>query len=144
MMLHTPSASGLNSPVGGQDGAIPITGLGAAPKPGDAFTGAGEQAVDLRWLQARVLRSTGHGEGYEGAAKPMGAASLLPKGELQRAQIARAENEQARASGSEFVEAEEGLTNNPEGIDTLYDAAPLRGVLAMLGAWEARQPDAAR
>lgn len=138
MMLHPPSASGLSSPVGGQDGAIPITGLGAAPKPGDVFIGAGEQGVDLRWLQARVLRPAGNSDGYAGAAKPIEPVSLLSKGGLQRAQITR-----ANSSRSELVEG--SPTVNLESTDTTStNAAPLRNVLAMLGAWEAQQADAAR
>src|SRR5882757_2064649 len=66
MLLHAPSASGLSSPVGGQDGAIPIEGAGVAPKAGDEFTSAGDQAVDLRWLQTRVVRTSSTGRKYHG------------------------------------------------------------------------------
>jgi hypothetical protein len=41
MLLHAPGASGLSSPVGGMDGAIPIHG---------------GTTVDLRWVAARVVR----------------------------------------------------------------------------------------
>ena len=44
MLLHSPGASGLSSPVGGMDGAIPIRG-GAA----------GGGVVDLSWVGTRVV-----------------------------------------------------------------------------------------
>ncbi len=44
-LLHAPSAGGFTSPVGGQDGVIPVSG--------DEVSGA----VDLRWIAARVARS---------------------------------------------------------------------------------------
>ena len=56
MMLHAPSASGLSSPVGGADGAIPIRGGGAAVGEGDGSTAAGTAVVDLRWVGARLRR----------------------------------------------------------------------------------------
>ncbi|HWB32471.1 MAG TPA: hypothetical protein VG714_04795 [Acidobacteriaceae bacterium] len=43
MLLHAPGASGLSSPVGGQDGAIPILGAGPAAQP---------QAFDTRTAAA--------------------------------------------------------------------------------------------
>ena len=47
MLLYPPGASGLSSPVGGMDGALPLR-AGA-----DA---SAEELVDLRWLAARVSR----------------------------------------------------------------------------------------
>ena len=73
MLLHSPGPSGLSSPVDGLDGAIPVTG-GDLVSP-SARIAQGVQAravqgtkavlqtqntvsrVDLRWLQAKALRS---------------------------------------------------------------------------------------
>lgn len=58
MMLHAPGASGLSSPVGGLDGAIPIRGVADASP---LATGAANTPVpiaDLRWLGAKVLHSS--------------------------------------------------------------------------------------
>ena len=57
MLLHAPSAAGLNSPVGGMDGAIPIRGSVLAPAllAGNAAPADG-RTVDLRWIATRVLR----------------------------------------------------------------------------------------
>jgi hypothetical protein len=55
MLLHSPSAAGLSSPVGGMDGAIPIRQGGAVVAPdGDAATPSQPPYVDLRWLGARL------------------------------------------------------------------------------------------
>jgi hypothetical protein len=63
MLLHAPSASGLSSPVGGMDGAIPIRGgLAASTETASAGTVVGNSApvdgrvVDLRWVGTRVVQ----------------------------------------------------------------------------------------
>lgn len=66
MLLHTPNAAGISSPVGGMDGAIPLrapsstsslatsatiaTAATTSPEPTPAL------AADLRWIGARLLR----------------------------------------------------------------------------------------
>ncbi len=57
MLLHAPSVSGLSSPVGGLDGAIPIRGGGAAPVLANTATLSSTTVVDLRWLGARLPQS---------------------------------------------------------------------------------------
>jgi hypothetical protein len=67
MMLHLPGASGMSAPVGGVDGAIPLVAAGAGPVMDAhgivaADTGPGPLsglAVDLRWVQARAMRTLG-------------------------------------------------------------------------------------
>jgi len=69
MLLHAPSATGLSSPVGGQDGAIPIRGSVQTPGSGPAESivrsitePAAASAlpesctVDLRWVATRVVQ----------------------------------------------------------------------------------------
>lgn len=68
MMLHTASAAGLSSPVGGMDGAIPIRGSKdglaqlqtsvGAPRISDKLTDG--RSVDLRWVATRVERSVSY------------------------------------------------------------------------------------
>jgi hypothetical protein len=53
MLLHSPGAAGLSSPVGGMDGAIPIHG-GIADAAGSAA--ADGLSVDLSWVGTRVVR----------------------------------------------------------------------------------------
>ncbi|MEO6910491.1 MAG: hypothetical protein ABI158_06170 [Edaphobacter sp.] len=55
MLLHKPGASGMSSPVGGLDGAIPILGGGAAALLVNASTPSQTPIVDLRWLGAKLL-----------------------------------------------------------------------------------------
>lgn len=56
LFLYAPNAQGLSAPVHGAEGAIPLRGGGIAPGPDDATAAAAEWMVDLRWLQAQVLR----------------------------------------------------------------------------------------
>ena len=61
MLLHAPGASGLSSPVGGEDGAIPIRGGGPPVGPGtvDATQRSPQpvaRTIDLRWIATRVAR----------------------------------------------------------------------------------------
>lgn len=59
MLLHAPGAAGLSSPVGGQDGAIPIRGSGTAVGPGTAEAAPVQlsaSTIDLRWIATRVAR----------------------------------------------------------------------------------------
>lgn len=53
MFLHDPSASGLSSPMGGMDGAVPIYGS-SAPLVATSSTGAPAAVADLRWIGANV------------------------------------------------------------------------------------------
>lgn len=57
MMLHAPGASGLSSPVGGLDGAIPIRGMADASPLTTADANPPVPMADLRWLGAKVLHS---------------------------------------------------------------------------------------
>ena len=63
MILPARGASGMSSPVGGLDGAIPLIATGTAPvadaagvAPVDTGVATPELAVDLRWIEARALR----------------------------------------------------------------------------------------
>ena len=68
MMLTARGSSGMSAPVGGMDGAIPLTAAGDSPlfkgngdAPADQAMEAPEPQVDLRWLAARAARATGLG-----------------------------------------------------------------------------------
>jgi len=64
MLLRSPGASGLSSPVGGMDGAIPIRGvesqIGSGASVSAASAAAPQPMVDLRWVGARMLRSVSY------------------------------------------------------------------------------------
>jgi hypothetical protein len=55
MFLHAPGPSGLSSPVGGMDGAIPIRGGGGASLFATASTVPSAPVADLRWLGTKLL-----------------------------------------------------------------------------------------
>jgi hypothetical protein len=60
MMLHAPGASGLSSPVGGLDGAIPIRGVADASPLAAAEANPPVPMADLRWLGAKVLHTVSY------------------------------------------------------------------------------------
>jgi hypothetical protein len=77
MLLHAPGASGLSSPVGGEDGAIPIRGSGAAVGPETVDSASSQpagQLIDLRWIATQVARPV------EYAWTPVRAPILRPFG----------------------------------------------------------------
>lgn len=65
MLLHTPDAHGVSSPVDGMDGAMPLVGSGAAPAATDTMTTPGRWLVDLRWVQTHVRREQAGGKEAE-------------------------------------------------------------------------------
>lgn len=60
LLLHAPGATGLSSPVGGLDGAIPLRASGAGVRSSDASTGRTEPVADLRWIGAKLTRSVSY------------------------------------------------------------------------------------
>jgi hypothetical protein len=56
LFLRDTRAGGLSSTVHGAEGAIPLSGGGVAPGPDDSAATPAEWMVDLRWVQAQVLR----------------------------------------------------------------------------------------
>jgi hypothetical protein len=108
MLLHTPSAAGLSSPVGGMDGAIPIRGeLGAGMAAtnvtadeiagvdtvGNAAAGASGtstvdgRVVDLRWVGTRVSRPVVYRSGTEVSAQAQ-TQSTTATGSVPASQVA--------------------------------------------------------
>jgi hypothetical protein len=64
MLLTARGPSGMNAPVSGMDGAIPLLATAREPlangtgvAPAEDENGAAVEAVDLRWIQARMVRS---------------------------------------------------------------------------------------
>lgn len=60
LMLHAPGATGLSSPIGGMDGAIPLRASGSGVRASDASTATAEPVADLRWIGARVARTVSY------------------------------------------------------------------------------------
>lgn len=137
VLLHAPSASGLGSPVGGQDGLIPVTGMGPAPKSTDTTIAQNEPTVDLRWVQARLPRAT----------------ALL---QSTRAHALNATSTYIGREHTPLATRKIALPGNLRSTTPTPSAAPspdtlplatskgisLRTILAILGAWQTQQSDA--
>ena len=112
MLLHTPSAAGLSSPVGGMDGAIPIRGVAGGGMVGANATaeeiagidtggsvaagsaGAGStsgrstvdgRVVDLRWVGTRVTRPVVYRSGAQAGAQAQVESTAGTGAQLQAA-----------------------------------------------------------
>jgi hypothetical protein len=120
MLLHAPGPAGLSSPVGGEDGAIPIRGSGQPAVAISTQTAGG--VVDLRWIATRVVRPVL----YEAPSVAHRIGRLVPM--HPNAVVAGA------AAGGES-ESPAAIPANPAAAS----AAPsddIRTVLAMLRSWE--------
>ncbi len=111
MLLHTPSAAGLSSPVGGMDGAIPIRG----------GTTGDSRVVDLGWVATRVVQPTIYvGTAGQGA---MGGPILATAS--------------ARLSSSPAATKVADANAPIEGVSaSAQQTAPYSTVLGMLRRWE--------
>jgi hypothetical protein len=128
MLLHTPNASGLSSPVGGQDGAIPIhaadpaataasqTLAGAASFTGTTSASAPSETVDLRWIATRVQTAVL----YRTPARPIGSHTVV-----------------ADKVSPEAVPASAAPSAGTQATTAASLAVPYSSVLLKLQAWEA-------
>ena len=92
LMLHAPGASGLSSPVGGMDGAIPLRASGAGVRPNDTgAASAAEQVADLRWIGARLTHTVRYSESKPAAKIAGRAISGAPSAEAETAAVAGAD-----------------------------------------------------
>jgi hypothetical protein len=83
MMLHAPGAGGINSPVGGMDGALPIRGMGSAVRSENdsaaTIASPAAEMVDLRWVGARLARPVMYRNGpVAGGRSVLATAATLP------------------------------------------------------------------
>jgi hypothetical protein len=136
MLLHSPGAAGLSSPVGGTDGAIPIRGGGLAVAPDGAtprVAVAGEVAglgvatdglvVDLRWVGTRVVNPVSY---QLGSVAQVTIRPAIGAGGPQSASILAAANSSAAIAPIEGIPASAAKS-------MAYPA-----VLGMLRSWEKR------
>jgi len=130
MLLRTPSAAGMSSPVGGMDGAIPITGVVTAIATNQTEVGATSVApnapaaaamVDLRWVATRMLRTAPYMPTTSGTIV---SASTVPAGG-------------SAGSGP----GTSGTSTNGAGTSSSVPAAgaSVDTVIGMLSSWEAER-----
>ena len=144
MLLHSPGAAGLSSPVGGTDGAIPIRGTGQAQATGEAETvsagtgaaGTGAPAegrvVDLRWVATRVAQPLQY------RISPVAHAAALPVPVQEDAAESASSLQTANGGGAGAEATANDATPSTASQGTAYTA-----VLAMLRGWE-KTDDATR
>lgn len=60
LLLHAPGVTGLTSPVGGMDGAIPLRASGAGIRPLDGSKAVAAEVADLRWIGAKLARTVSY------------------------------------------------------------------------------------
>jgi len=120
MLLHAPGPTGLSSPAGGQDGAIPIRGN--PPKPPGSTNAAqpDTRTVDLRWIAARAVRPLSYAPPLPGhpAAPPLIISSAKVLTDV------RTPAQQANSASTAIAP--------PPASDSLAYAT----VLALLRSWE--------
>lgn len=132
MLLRTPGAGGLSSPVGGRDGILPLLAgaNGVTGAQSDAANGvpvdggSAREQVDLRWIGARVRRSVVY---RDGGQNPRAGVRPLPV--VRGRSVVAVDAESAARSVSVAVNGQQSLL--PE-----VQRAPADAVLAMLQAWE--------
>jgi len=99
MMLHAPGASGLSSPVGGLDGAIPIQGVADASPQATAAANPPVPVADLRWLGAKVVHSSSFVLQAALSAAPLTVEQQMAgSGEAVVSPVVAAEDGSSRAS----------------------------------------------
>ncbi len=116
MLLNAPSGTGMSSPVGGMDGAIPIRQGNAATESAGA---AQPPYVDLRWLGARLPRAVVY------AAQPGRRVGSTALGEV------------AVAGGS--VGAVPIMVGSGEKFSVPSQQASVDAVVGMLMGWQRAQ-----
>jgi hypothetical protein len=75
MLLHSPGAGGVTSPVGGMAGAIPIRGSATSLTATATGSSMPSPVADLRWVGTRLQRAVA----YRDASKPLVTATAAPK-----------------------------------------------------------------
>jgi len=116
MLLHAPGVAGLNSPVGGADGAIPIrAGTQGISSPAGA---SASRVVDLRWVAARVARPIA----YRAEPEPVRRAGSAPGA--------------VRANAVKAGSAQVDLAGPSQASRVAAGGADYAAVLGLLRGWE--------
>ena len=144
MMLHAPGASGLSSPVGGAEGAIPVRGGGATIGEKDTTAGVQGPVADLRWVGAKLGRPVVYRK--EAPRSPMGGGAAG----LGQAPSTPVKTVSARVSyaGQVMAGAETAAMNAldeaPAQASVPAQEASVATLISMLAAAKTGAPNAAR
>ena len=127
MFLHAPGASGLSSPIGGMDGAVPIHGTTSSLIATNSSVGQAP-VVDLRWIGAKLLRPLS----YRSEPAHFNHRAGLPTPLVQPAIRAEAGGTQSKDI---FLSA---VTPNTQSSTPSTEAQqePLQSIVATLQSWQ--------
>ncbi len=120
LLLHGPGVTGLSSPVGGMDGAIPLRASGAGIRPLDGSKAVAAEVADLRWIGAKLARTVS----YRSPTAPPTAPGTAPT--AARARVVGA----GSSSGVQAAVAGESDASTPA------QEAALSTVVGMIRSWE--------
>lgn len=151
MLLHAPGPSGLSSPVGGMDGAIPVRG-GSQPTPflassqvsGSTLvsTSTDSRVIDLRWVGVRVDRPLAYRP--ESVARQTALPVSVRAYAVIRNATAAGESDSSRTSqAADFGVSVVNTEAAPPNPSSASQFTPYTATLAKLRAWE-KNDDAAR
>jgi hypothetical protein len=126
MLLHSPSAAGLSSPVDGLDGAIPIRqGGSTTPYRGQS---ASAQIVDLRWLGAKLPRTMV----YQGESSAQSKLKLPAVPFVADQPVVVAARPGAAVSAAAIVPLSASAVDN----SVPAQQASVEAIVGMLNTWE--------
>ncbi len=134
MLLHAPGATGLSSPVGGMDGAIPVKGTSALVAAEDGSAGVNAPVADLRWVAAKVARPVAYSS--RAARQPMAQTRGVVAGAQAAGSNLRVANRQPAAVSAEVETARLQDASVPTA------QASVATVLQMMAAWQKETVDA--
>lgn len=126
MMLRAPGASGMSSPVGGMNGAIPIDGTGDASALTAASATRQTSIADLRWLGATLLHPVSY--------RLQSALSPTP---LTVSQQIMSRSSPVPADGS-IMDPDEGSTSRSS---TPAQQASVDTLVKLLASWQKATPN---
>ncbi len=143
MLLHRPGTTGLSSPVGGMEGAIPVRGVGTRvgeeSRPSSAGQtmagqGEGQQMADLRWIAAKLVRPVRYATGAAGVGGvPLEPGEMRSGVVLGRALERRTEGEPTLVRG--VIVRPGGETGAAESAGVSGVTMPVGNLLALLRGW---------
>ena len=133
MLLHAPGTTGLSSPVGGMDGAIPVKGTSPLVAQGDTTMAANAPVADLRWLAAKLARSVVYGKRAAGQAMAQSHAVRT---------VAAGSSTLANGSKTTAAAAAEAETAMLQDASVPTAQASVATVLQMMAGWQKETVDA--
>ena len=144
MLLHAPGATGLSSPVGGMDGAIPVKGTSPLVAAGDQSAAENAPVADLRWLAAKLARLVVYSQAA--GASNRAAGQVMAQAHTVRTVAAVSATSTLKTAAGTAIEGQQEVTAREMAM--LQDAsvptaqASVATVLQMVAGWQKETVDA--